>query len=115
MAASLDLTNISQDFGFIWTKKQVGDAFRVARLDNFYMSEALLERWPSTTSSLDRSTQIFDHYPLILKATSTKDKTRNGWLHANVAFFGYLEVGQNVMRIFKDCFEHVYSSSKAWV
>ena len=114
LAVSLDLTDMSQDSGFTWNNKQIGENYRAARLDRFYMSDMLLERWPHSSCQISRSTQISDHYPLILKATADKAMVRSGWFHADPVFFDDPKVREDIHFIFRAAFNSYPSPAKAW-
>ena len=114
MSCSLDILDVSQDSGFTWTNKQAGTDFRSARLDRFYASDSLIARWPILKSFVDNSTQVSDHNPLILQASSTDQISRNGWFHADPSFFKFPEVIADVTQIFKESFAKFSSPSKAW-
>lgn len=114
MVGAMDLTDISNGSRLTWSNIQGGNAFKAARLDRFYMFDLLLERWPNSHCSLNRSIQISDHCPLILKACSIKDSVKSGWFHADASLFHYDEVRQDVTNIFKSSFVHCMSPSRAW-
>ena len=114
MSCCLDIVDVSQDSGFTWTNKQAGNDFRSARLDRFYASDSLVNRWPIFKSMVDRTTQISDHSPLIFQASSSDQIIRSGWFHADPSFFRYPEVKADVTQIFGDSLESLSSPSKTW-
>ena len=82
--ALLDIEGVGS---FTWQNYSQGALTRKARLDRSYVSADMGNAFMRCKASVDRTTCISDHYPIIAVLDNKVSKIRSSWFHTDAKLF----------------------------
>lgn len=115
MSNYLDLIDYFLDIGFTRNNRQIGLAYRAARIDRVYLSIDIRGNFTGVNCDFDRVVNLSDHVPIILECANPKAFVKVGWFHADALLLNVKCVKDKIIDIFHHAFSEHPSPIKGWI